>query len=188
REGAEGMWAEAGYRAVSLRSITRACGANSAAIHYHFGSKEVLLEQIFAKRCAVINNERFRLLDACRGAPGRPPILEQILEAYFRPSLALPNGDDGARRFMRLRATLAHEQAELSKNLIAKYFNHVSGTFIGALMKELAHLSSRDVFWRFHFLLGAQYFTLADPGRIQMLSEGRCDPSDVEAALSELIA
>jgi AcrR family transcriptional regulator len=185
---AETLFAEAGYRAVSLRSITRACGVNIAAIHYHFGSKEVLLEQIFAKRCAAINNERFRLLEACRAGRGRPPALEQILEAYLRPSLALPNGDDGALRFMRLRAMLAHEQAELSKNLIAKYFNHVSGTFIGALMKELGHLSARDVFWRFHFLLGAQYFTLANPGRIQMLSEGRCDPAEVEAALSELIA
>lgn len=186
-EAAEAMFAEAGYRAVSLRSITQACGANIAAIHYHFGSKEVLLEQIFARRCSVINNERFRLLEACREGPGRPPMLEQILEAYLRPSLVLPDGDEGARRFMRLRAVLAHEQADLSRNLIAKYFNHVSGTFIGALLKELRHLSARDIFWRFHFLLGAQYFTLANPGRIQTLSEGRCDPSDVETALSELV-
>lgn len=185
---AEEMFADHGYRGVSLRSITRASGVNIAAIHYHFGSKQVLLEQIFAKRCAAINNERFRLLEACRDGGSRPPVLEQILEAYLRPSLALPDGDDGARRFMRLRAALAHEQADLSKDLIAKYFNHVSGTFIGALMKELDHLTARDVFWRFHFLLGAQYFTLANPGRIQMLSEGRCDPSDVERALSELIA
>jgi AcrR family transcriptional regulator len=185
---AEAMFADAGYRGVSLRSITRESGVNIAAIHYHFGSKEILLEQIFAKRCAAINTERFRLLEACREGAGRPPVLEQILEAYLRPSLALPNGDDGARRFMRLRAVIAQEQADLSKNLIAKYFNHVSGTFIGALMKELSHLSARDVFWRFHFLLGAQYFTLANPGRIQLLSEGRCDPSDVETALAELIA
>src|ERR1700712_2631440 len=105
---AEAMFAETGYRAVSLRSITRACGVNIAAIHYHFGEKDVLLQQIFAKRSAAINGERFRLLEACREAPDRPPMLEQILEAYLRPSLALPNGDEGARRFMQLRAVLAH--------------------------------------------------------------------------------
>lgn len=185
---AEAMFAESGYRAVSVRSITRACGVNIAAIHYHFGSKEVLLEQIFAKRSAAINNARFRLLEACRPGHDRPPMLEQILEAYLRPSLVLPNGDVGARRFMRLRAILAHEQADLSKNLISKHFNHVSGTFIGALMKVLDHLPARGVYWRFHFLLGAQYFTLADPGRIQILSEGSCDPSDSETALAELVA
>ncbi|NVO15531.1 MAG: TetR/AcrR family transcriptional regulator [Rhodoplanes sp.] len=185
---AEAMFAESGYRAVSVRSITRACGVNIAAIHYHFGSKEALLKQIFAKRSAAINNARFRLLEACRPGPERPPMLEQILEAYLRPSLVLPNGDVGARRFMRLRAILAHEHATLSKGLISKHFNHVSGTFIGALMKELDHLPARGVYWRFHFLLGAQYFTLADPGRIQILSEGACDPADADAALAELVA
>ena len=107
---AETMFAEQGYSAVSLRSITRACAANIAAVHYHFGSKGELLERIFAKRCGVMNAERFRLLAACREAPKRPPLLEQILEAYLRPSLTLPDGDVGARRFMRLRAVVAHEQ------------------------------------------------------------------------------
>ncbi|MFD2182454.1 TetR/AcrR family transcriptional regulator [Rhodoplanes azumiensis] len=185
---AEAMFAANGYRAVSVRAITRECGVNIAAIHYHFGSKEALLEQIFAKRSAAINNARFRLLEACRAAPGRPPMLEQILEAYLRPSLVLPNGDAGARRFMRLRAILAHEHADMSKNLISKHFNHVSGTFLGALMKELDHLPAKVVYWRFHFLLGAQYFTLADPGRIQILSEGACDPADSDTALAELVA
>ena len=36
---AEPCSAEHGYKAVSLRSILRECGANIAAAHYHFGSK-----------------------------------------------------------------------------------------------------------------------------------------------------
>jgi hypothetical protein len=89
---------------------------------------------------------------------------------------------------MRLRAVIAHEHAELSRAMIAKYFNEASGRFIEALTAELSHLSSEDVFWRFHFLLGAQYFTLANPGRIQALSDGRCDPADAEQAIAELVA
>ena len=184
---AEAMFSEEGYRAVSLRSITRRCEANIAAVHYHFGSKEILLDRIFEQRSAAINDERLRLLAACRRAKGRPDMVKQILNAYLRPSIALPNADEGARRFMRLRAVVAHEHAELSRALIAKYFNEVSGRFIEALTAELSHLSPEDVFWRFHFLLGAQYFTLANPGRIQALSEGRCDPSDAEQAISELV-
>lgn len=185
---AEAMFSEEGYRAVSLRSITRACGANIASIHYHFGSKEVLLDRIFERRCAAINDERLQLLAICRRGKGRPGMLEQILEAYLRPSIALPNGDEGTKRFMRLRAVIAHEHAELSRTMIAKYFNDVSGRFIQALLAELSHLQPEDVFWRFHFLLGAQYFTLANPGRIQALSDDRCDPSDAERAISEMIA
>jgi hypothetical protein len=38
-----------------------------------------------------------------------------------------------------------------------------------------------------HFLLGAQYYTLANPGRIQVISGNVCDPSDAERAIRELV-
>jgi AcrR family transcriptional regulator len=187
-EVAEEMFADQGYRAVSLRSITRACNANIAAVHYHFGSKEAVLERIFETHCSVMNGERIRRLEACREEPGRPPLLEQILDAYLRPALALPGADERTRRFMRLRAAIAHEQAELSQRLVAKHFNAVSGRFVEALKAQLQHLTAEEVYWRFHFLLGAQYYTLANPGRIQALSDGLCNPSDTERAVEELIA
>ncbi|TCR65556.1 TetR/AcrR family transcriptional regulator [Bosea sp. BK604] len=184
---AEEMFAEQGYRAVSVRSITRACDANIAAVHYHFGSKQILLEEIFARRSGAINAARLKLLDDCAEQPGRAPVLEQVLEAYLRPSFAQPSDDEGARRFMRLRSVVAHEQAELSKNLIAKHFNATSQRFIAAIAAATPHLSANDVFWRFHFLLGAHYYTLSNPGRIQALSGDQCDPADLEAALAEMV-
>ena len=185
---AEEMFAEQGYHAVSARSITRACEANIAAIHYHFGSKQVLLEEIFARRSGAIIEARLALLAQCAEQPGRPPLLEQILEAYLRPSFALPSGDAGARRFMRLRSVIAHEQAELSRGLIARHFNASSRRFLDAIAAAMPHLSPGDVYWRFHFLLGAHYYTLSNPGRIQALSGDLCDPSDLTAALAEMIA
>lgn len=184
---AEDMFSEAGYRAVSLRSITKAAGANMAAVHYHFGSKEKMLEKIFELRCATINDERLRLLDACGARPDAPPVLEQILHAYLWPALVPQNDDRKARRFMRLRSTIAHEHAELSQKLVARHFNKVSGRFIDALRAELDHLPAPDFFWRFHFLLGAQHYTAANPGRIQVLSNGVCDPSNAAVAVVEMI-
>ncbi len=186
-EVAEEMFSENGYRAVSLRSITRASNANIAAVHYHFGSKEKVLERIFELRCSAMNEERLRLLDGCRARSGKPPMLEQILHAYLWPALVPQDGDQKVRRFMRLRASIAHEQAELSQKLVAKHFNHVSGKFIEALRAELDHLSEREFFWRFHFLLGSQYYTSANSGRIQVLSGGACDPSNAGEAVDELI-
>jgi AcrR family transcriptional regulator len=184
---AENLFAEEGYGAVSLRSITREAGVNIAAIHYHFGSKERLLEQLFAKRCGPMNAERLRLLSECRECPGRPPLLEQILEAYLRPSLIWPDDPDGARRFLRLRALLSHEQETLASELIARHFNDVSRRFAAALGGVLPELSEEELFWRFQFLLAAQYYTLSNPGRIAILSDGRCDPSDPTAALSHMV-
>jgi hypothetical protein len=43
------------------------------------------------------------------------------------------------------------------------------------------------VCWRFHFLLGTIYYTAAGPHRIAAFSHGRCDPSDTEAVIKELV-
>jgi AcrR family transcriptional regulator len=186
-ETAESMFSKRGFGAVSLRSITRASDVNIAAIHYHFGSKQELLEKIFEKRCGPMNSERLRMLAECAEGPGRPPLLEQILEAYLRPSLIWPGDPDGARRFLALRALLRHEQETLAGDLIARHFNDVSKRFAAALRAALPQLSVEEVFWRFHFLLGAQYSALENQDRILILSEGRCDPSDVEASLRHMV-
>ncbi|MBC7895148.1 MAG: TetR/AcrR family transcriptional regulator [Cytophagaceae bacterium] len=184
---AEEMFAEQGYWGVSLRSITRASGVNIAAIHYHFGSKQELLERIFEKRCGPMNAERFQLLAECAEGLGRPPLLEQILEAYLRPSLIWPNDPDGARRFLRLRAVLSHENESLAADLISRHFNSVSRTFAAAIRDVLPQFSEEEVYWRFQFLLAAQYYTLSNPGRVAILSEGKCDPSDAEDALRHMV-
>ena len=181
------MFAEHGYRAVSLRSILRACGANVAAVHYHFGSKQQLLEAIFERRCQVMRAERLRLLEAFKTSAGRPPLIEQILEAFLRPALVWRDDDMGTHRFMRLRAVVAHEREDLARNLIAHHFNDTSRRFIDALGAALPQLAKEELYFRFHFLLGAQYYTLLNPGRIYDLSNGLCDPSDAEKALRNMI-
>jgi AcrR family transcriptional regulator len=184
---AEAMFAEQSYNAVSLRSITNEARVNIAAIHYHFGSKKELIEQIFNNRCGPMNQERLRLLSASRDAEDRPPLLEQVLEAYLRPSLIWPGDNEGARRFLKLRATLAHEDEELSRDLIGRHFNEVTRTFLAALGELLPDLSRDELYWRFHFLLGAHYYTLSNPGRISTLSGGRIDPSDAEQSLHFMV-
>ena len=40
---------------------------------------------------------------------------------------------------------------------------------------------------RFHFMLGTMVYTMANPGRIQALTAGACDPTDMDAALAYLV-
>lgn len=185
---AEAMFAESGYESVSLRAISRACDANIAAIHYHFGSKAELLDRIFANRAGTMNTARLALLAACEAREGRSPMLHQVLEAYLRPSLIPPSGDLNARRFARLRAVIASEQADISRELIAKYFNEVSRKFIAAIADLTPHLTRNEVHWRFHFLLGAQYYTLSNPERIQSVAEQGVGEINVDVLLAEMVA
>ena len=49
-DAAESLFAEHGIQASSLRMITQRAGANLAAVHYHFGSKEGLVRAVFSRR------------------------------------------------------------------------------------------------------------------------------------------
>src|SRR6266567_5344716 len=66
-------------------------------------------------------------------------------------------------------------------------FNDVSRTFLATLRDLLPALTEEELFWRFHFLLGAHYYTLSNPGRITIPSEGRVDPTDAERSLYYLV-
>ncbi|MBW1988737.1 MAG: CerR family C-terminal domain-containing protein [Deltaproteobacteria bacterium] len=49
-DAAEKLFAEKGYRAVTVREITEAAGCNIASVNYHFGSKKGLYLQVFERR------------------------------------------------------------------------------------------------------------------------------------------
>lgn len=66
-ETAEKLFAEQGLESVSLRAITDAAGQrNTSALQYHFGSRESLIEAIFAYRMPPINARRMQMLDDLR--------------------------------------------------------------------------------------------------------------------------
>ena len=79
---AEGLFAEHGFPATSMRDITNAAGVNLAAINYHFGSKESLLIAVLQRRTLPINIARLSRLDALEAAAaGTDNLLPHILHA-----------------------------------------------------------------------------------------------------------
>src|SRR5580698_11637361 len=83
---AEALFAERGFNGVSVRDIANAAGVNSALVGYYFRGKEGLLAEVYTRHCEPLKRERARLLaDYTQG--GNPATLEQILEAFIRPSL-----------------------------------------------------------------------------------------------------
>jgi AcrR family transcriptional regulator len=185
-DASEQLFAEHGWNAVSIRTIVAAAGVNLAALHYHFGSKEQLLSEIFTARAKPIAEERVRLLAEIDLE--NDPSLERILEAFLRPALTI--GSDvrfGGRAFVKLRARLATEPEAVSRKILANAFDESSGEFLQALARALPDIPRGELEWRFHFMLGAMFYTMADAGRIQSLTNGRCDPGRVEDALAHII-
>src|SRR6266516_2051252 len=103
-DSAERLCAEHGSEATSLRNIIADAKVNLAAIHYHFHSKDALLEAVIVRRLDPINQERLRLLDDCeRQANGGRPPLEAVLEALIAPAVRVGGANQvGGRTFRRL--------------------------------------------------------------------------------------
>ena len=185
-DAAEQLFAEHGWSNVSIRTIAAAADVSLAALNYHFGPKENLLAEIFAARARPIAEERTRLLAEIE-ATGQAT-LETVIEAFLRPALSAGSDNRfGGRMFARLRARLATEPEALSRRILSDAFDASSRHCIEALRRLLPDLPEAELYWRFHFLLGAMVYTMADCGRIQSLTEGRCDPGDVETALRHIV-
>lgn len=186
-DAAERLFAERGYSATSLRSIVAAAGVNLAAIHYHFHSKEALLEAVIVRRAAPINEERLRLLAECRAAAGRrPPALEKLLEAFLAPTFRVARERAGAVRFMRLVARI-HAEGDLLPALVKSHFGQMLASYTGAFLAALPHLTVEEFFGRVHLGMGAAAQALRPPTRLEGLSAAY-DSQDSEAVLQRLIS
>ncbi len=185
-EAAAEMFAERGVEAVSLRELTLRAGVNLAAVNYHFGSKEGVLAEVFLRSSRPIVKWRLELLEKVeRDADGRPS-LEQLLDGYMRPALHV--GRRQNRSFVRLRARLAIERDEMARSLLAECFDESTKRYIDEIALALPGLPKDELYWRFHFMMGSMFYTMAEPGRILGLSDGACDPGQLEEAMRRMIA
>jgi AcrR family transcriptional regulator len=183
---AEALFAEHGVTGVSMREITRVACVNLAAINYYFGKKEELIAEVFARRALPIIDRRHRLLALCVEGDGRPPMLEQLIDAFIRPGLE-SSGDPGGVKFMQLRARLVYERDPAISKLFPKFFDTTTRLFIGRIAEVLPHLTKEEVFLRFTFLLGTMVYWMANPSRMESLSAGLLDSADPEGTVREMI-
>ena len=185
-EAAEKLFAVDGYDAVSFRDLTAAAGVSLSAIHYHFGSKEAVFAEVFARRSSLLTKRRLELLEAARRYGGRPPSLESILDAFLRPGFEVTRGDRNDL-FNRLRARVSLERGGTTREIVSCAFDENDLIFIDELKAALPALTHEDVHWRFHFLVGAMIYTMSDSGQLEGLSGGACSPSDTDFALASMV-
>jgi AcrR family transcriptional regulator len=183
---AERLFSERSIGDVSLREITTAAGVNSAAAHYHFGSKDAVLDELFALRARPIAEQREYLLSRLKVDRQGRPVLEEILRAFLRPALDILNTPEGIA-FTMLRARMVFEREEVKRKVLGRAFDSTNRMALEALAKALPKLSRHELYWRFHFLLGTMVYTMARPGRIEAISHGEIDTSDPEVALEHMV-
>jgi AcrR family transcriptional regulator len=153
---AEKLFAERGYGATSLRSIIAAAKVNLAAVHYHFRTKEALLDAVLQRRLEPVNRERIAMLDEYEKAAETAAPLESVLTAIIAPPLRLAR-DPANSAFVKLMGRIL---ADSDTALIRKHFGMVVERFLLALHHALPELPLDELRWRAYFAIAILAHTL----------------------------
>jgi AcrR family transcriptional regulator len=186
-DAAEKLFARRGFHAVSLRDITSDADVKLALVNYHFGTKKKLLAEVIERRGHVLNDERRRRLieERLKAAP-QAPSTEAVVGAFLNPILdRLAHAGPGWHSYFSLLAYV-NNSPEWGRTLMGKTFNAVVREFIQAVMDSLPGSAPEDIYWGYNFLTGALTLSLAETGRLDMLSNGLCRSDDVAALRARL--
>jgi len=182
---AEQLFAEGGVATTSLRTITSLARVNLAAVNYHFGSKEALIEAVYERRLGPLNRARVANLDALEQR-GTPPTVDEVVRAFVEPIVALSSHDakDGIV-FMRLLAQTYSEAAQYFHKLFGREYESVIKRYRAALARALPQLPAAELDWRIQFMVGAVNHAVADTVYLRMV--GGTGGHDLERAARELV-
>ncbi len=162
---AETLFALHGFEKASLRQVTAAAHVNLAAVNYHFGTKENLIEEVFRRRLDRLNARR---QDALRKVEHSPDYtLDHVLEAFIRPAIDLSLDQSGGGAFMRMLARAYAEHDQPLRKFLSDNYGHVLREFAVVFHRLLPHLSKEELYWRLDIVAGALTYAMADFGLIK---------------------
>lgn len=183
-DAAESLFAEHGIEAVPLRRIIAEAAVNSAAIHYHFGSKEELVRAVFQRRFDPINRARVELLNqAEQSAEEGKPSLATVLYAMVAPPFLLDPGVE----YRRLAGRLFTERSGYLEVIFNNLFREVEQRFNEALTKALPDLPNAERSWRTFMAMGSMIFILREQEWIGKASGGLCVVEDPDRTIERLV-
>ena len=163
--GAEELFAQHGFAGTSLRQVTSRADVNIAAVNYHFGSKENLVNEVFRRRMDDMSAQRLARLEAAQRE--HPCELDAVLAAFVEPALALAQDRHGGAAFIRVIARAYAEKNDSLRKFLSDQYGHVLREFARAIATCVPGLSKEELYWRLDFLAGALTYAMADFGLIK---------------------
>jgi AcrR family transcriptional regulator len=185
---AEDLFGRSGYGGTTTRAIASRARMNVGQLHYYFESKRAIFEAVVKRIGGEVTERRRRLLrEAEARHPRRVVPLEVLVDALVR-SILLPEPAAGSRRKpMRLHARLFTDPDDTASAVRAGIYDETNALYVAAVRRALPDVPARTLYWRYYFMMGAYVWTLLQPGRLEAISQGRCDPADMEQAVREIV-
>src|SRR3990172_1513353 len=192
-DAAEELFMQHGFEGTSMRLLTSKAGANLAAVNYHFGSKDALIEAVFRRRLDPMNAERIAELERLeKASAGGAPTPERIIRAFLPASLAMiGDARGGGRNFIRLLGRAYTEPSKPIRSLIGQLYAPAMERYKAAFERALPELPREELNWRMHFMFGTLAYTLAATDTVQLIAgckpEGRYDAKLLEERLAAFL-
>jgi AcrR family transcriptional regulator len=177
---AERLIGEQGYAATSLRQIIATAGVNLAAVHYHFGSKEDLLDAVVLRKVTPVNEARIAWLERVEAEAGSGPLeVEKVLESFFLPTAEVAGRNPG---FVRLMGRMLMEG--MMPRIVERHFQVTGLRFVAALRRAIPELPQEELMWRVHFMVGAMAHAMCMAPIFPQLAG---DAADMEVRMARLV-
>jgi AcrR family transcriptional regulator len=171
-DAAEELFMQHGFEGASMRMLTAGAGVNLAAVNYHFGSKDALIEAVFRRRLDPMNAERLAALERLeQEAGGKALTAAVIIRAFIGASLRMiEDTHGGGRSFSRLLGRAYTEPAKPIRQLIGRMYAPAMERFKAAFVRAMPELPKDELVWRMHFMFGTLAYTLAATDTVQLIA------------------
>lgn len=183
-EAAQRLFGAKGFEKVSLRALTQEAGVNLAAVNYHFGSKEGLIESVVESYMNPVNEERLRRLTEAEEESGIS--LETIMDCYLRPVLeAVKRSALSEKLFFQMMGRCMSDRGlEKLPASTLSLFEEVTTRFPQAMLRTNPHLTIEDILWRLHFTVGVLIHVLIHTEALSLFTQGRAGNPTTENILT----
>ncbi len=162
-DSAEYLFAQNGYRGTSLRAITGKADVNLAAVNYHYGSKDGLLEEVIKRRLLPLNRTRMQRIDAVRQKArerGNKPDIRAVLMAFIEPTLLFKESTPEAGTFVTFIGRSMTDPDDTVRRVFQRFIMPLFQILFETTCEALPRLPRDIVLWRLHFTLGSLFHTL----------------------------
>jgi AcrR family transcriptional regulator len=181
----ERLCAENGLEAVSIRDVAKAAGVSLSVIYHHYKSRNDLLKAAMSRRYQELLRMRAPLFAELERAA--KPDLDKLLYAIIAPVTLLRTSRPDGWIVGQFLAQILLSPIPDVKNQVDTSVKHLRD-LAHLMQRVLPHLSLEDICWRLHFTIGIERMTHWDSDRLRIMSNGLCDPEDVNESISRAVS
>ncbi|NGY03274.1 TetR/AcrR family transcriptional regulator [Solimonas terrae] len=185
-DSAEKLFAQDGRNGVTVRALAKEAAVDPGLVHYYFENMDGVFRAVFRRKSVIVNAIRNEAMDAYLAEHGDAPTVDGAFEVFLRPMFETIWKDP--TYWTNYVAIVSHANSSPfgGAEAMREAFDFTVGRFIDLLKRVAPHVPPQEIYWFYHLMSGSVTLTLAQTGRIDVLSGGLCKSTDMKSAFDSM--